>query len=185
VNTPSLMDSIAAGRPLPGAARAHPAPGLGGVECREEAESSVIVVRANCALAPRQLLAAFALAMGLSMLIALGFLAAGAPWILPFSCLELGLLALALFWVVRHAVDRETVTVSAREVLVETRVGARTRRVAFDRAWLQVQDEGDRIALRGHGRHATIGRALAWPARRELARVLDGVLRRRPAARST
>jgi hypothetical protein len=63
-------------------------------------------LRRNCALTPRQVLAAFAVASALSLVIAIVAWSLGARFVLPFTGLEL--LVLAALWLAyaRHAGDR-------------------------------------------------------------------------------
>lgn len=137
--------------------------------------------------APRQLLGVFGLVCLLSLGIGIGFWWAGAPGVLPFAGIELGVLGLTLLVAARHARDAETITLSRRELRVEHRFGRRTERTAFRAEWVRVEPTHGAqslLELTGQGQRARIGRYLRPEWRSALAQELRAALKRecqRPA----
>jgi uncharacterized membrane protein len=135
-----------------------------------------VVCRRNSSLARRERCAAFGLAAAASLAVALAFAAAGAWPVLPYAGLELALLAAAFVWVERRAGEWERVTVAGDRVIVERSARGRLDRREFNRWWLRVELEGERVPLlrlRYAGKAVDFGSALP-PARRvEVARALS------------
>lgn len=143
-------------------------------------------LRRNCALKPRQVMAAFAVACVLSLAAAVVCWALGARLVLPFAGLEL--LALGGLWLAyaRHAGDRETLTLRAGALDVEQQDGATVRHTSFRAAGVRVEParaDGSLIELSGPGRRVQVGRWVRPELRGALARELRRALRE-PAARN-
>ena len=142
-----------------------------------ESEFSV-VSRRNPSLARRERWLAFGLAAAASLAVAAAFVAAGAWVVLPYSALELALLATAFAWVERRAGEWERVVVAGDRVIVERASRGRLERREFNRWWLRVEVDGagtraPRLRLRYAGKAVDFGSALP-PARRvEVARALS------------
>jgi uncharacterized membrane protein len=98
-----------------------------------------VVVRRNNSLARRQLWQVFALLAMVSLALALAFAYAGAWPVLPYSVLELALLAVAFRHVRRRADDWERLTIVGDRVIVERASGGSRQRHEFNRPWLQVE----------------------------------------------
>ena len=142
----------------------------------DESEFSV-VSRRNPGLARRERWTAFGVAAVASFAVAAAFVLAGAWPVLPYSALEIALLAAAFLWVERRAGEWERVTVAGDRVIVERARRGRTDRREFNRRWLRVELHEARarepqLVLRYAGVAMDFGSALP-PARRvEVARAL-------------
>jgi uncharacterized membrane protein len=109
---------------------------------------------------------------------ALAFTVTGGFWpILPFAGLEMGVLALALWFSFRRRLQRQTILLSEDEVRIET-VGIRGYRneVVFPRHWAQVKlrpafvrSHPSRLTIESMGRVCEVGPFLTEGDRRGLA----------------
>ena len=163
-----------------GAAPPPPAPRF--ASAGDEADGSVHwLMKRNCSVAPRQLLAFY---MSLSLLaLAIGaiFWTRGAPFVLPFAGAELLAVGVALLIHARHAADRESLVLRPGRFTVVCTLGRRTEQVEFAPAWVRVEPrhgDGSLIELSGEGRRAAVGRFVRPELRRALADELRAALRR-------
>ncbi|MEO7009500.1 MAG: DUF2244 domain-containing protein [Caldimonas sp.] len=148
------------------------------------------LLRRNCSLAPRQLLAFYASLCLLSLAIAGLFWLRGATLVMPFAGIELLAVGAALLLYARHAADRESIRLHPGRLIVRRVHGPHVEQVEFAPAWVRVEPEsGDRslIELSGQGRRISVGRFVRPELRRQLADELRWALRRwqlspRPAA---
>ena len=133
-----------------------------------------LVARRNNSLGPGGRLGVFAFMFVVSVGIAAAFAVMGAWPILPFAGLEMLVLYLAFRYVDRHAADYERIAIDGDRVEVESFEAGRCRRHEFNRRWarLVVTGEGERVALRSHGRELEIGRFVGAERRLEIAREL-------------
>lgn len=141
------------------------------------------MLRRNCSITPRQLLGFYLSLCVISLLIALLFMAQGAPFVLVFAGLELAAVGAALLVFARHAGDRETLTLAGRSLRVEQRVGNRVDSTDFTAEWLSVEPaagQGSLVQLSGEGRSVRVGRFLRPELRPAFARELRRALRRAP-----
>lgn len=137
-------------------------------------------LRRNVSITPRQLMAAYALLCGVSLVIAAGFWSQGVTVVGLFTGLELLGVGIALLVMARHAGDRETVTLTDRELAVEHYFGASMVRTAFRAEWVRVEpaaDDGSLVELSGEGRSVRVGRHVRPELRVELAQELRRALR--------
>lgn len=142
------------------------------------------VMRRNCSLAPRQVLAAYFAICLVSLSIASVFAWFGAVPVLYFAGLELLLLGMALMVYARHAADHETITLKNSTLAVEHHCGSRVERAEFRADWLRVepaQGQGSLLELSVAGRRTLVGRYLRPEWRQMLARELRQALRRHTA----
>ena len=164
-------------RSVPAAFRFGRETGVGG--------SSVLwLLKRNCSIAPRQLLAFYISFCGLSLAIAGLFWLEGAVLVLPFAGLELVAVGAAFLTYARHATDRETIRLRPGRLLVQCVHASRLEEVEFASDWVRVEPRsGDRslIELSGQGRRVTVGRYVRPELRRQLADELRWALRRWPA----
>jgi len=133
-----------------------------------------LVARRNNSLGPGGRLGVFAFIFVVSVGIATAFAILGAWLILPFAGLEMLVLYLAFRYVDRHAGDYELIAIDGDKVEVESFEGGRRERHEFNRHWarLVVVGDGERVALRSHGRELEIGRFVGAERRLEIAREL-------------
>lgn len=135
----------------------------------------------NCSITPRQLLKVYLSLCAVSLAIAWGFWAAGAPAVFVFAGLELVAVGMALALYARHAADRETITLSGRELAVEHRFGRSVDAARFRAEWVRVEPsagDGSLVEVSGEGRRAQVGRYLRPEWRAQLAREIRAALRR-------
>ena len=139
------------------------------VESREEAHFEMVSHRNNSSSRLVRLLVFGSLGM-FTLLVAVGFMLAGAWPVLPFAGLECVALLLAYSWLRRHDGDYELISVSGHEVVVETHFGGKSERHRLSRYWARVVIEErpggrTRVFLRSHGREFEFGRLLPDEAR--------------------
>ena len=142
------------------------------------------LLKRNCSIAPRQLLAFYASFCLLSLAIAGLFWLKGAVLVMPFAGVELLAVGAALLAYARHAADSETIRLLPGRLTVERVNGAQVEQVEFAPSWVRVEPESsDRslIELSGQGRRIAVGRFVRPELRRELADELRWALRRMPA----
>jgi uncharacterized membrane protein len=134
-----------------------------------------LVARRNNSLSSGGRLLAFFFIFVVSVGIAIAFALLGAWPILPFAGLEMLVLFLAFRYVDRHAADYERIAIDGDRVAVESFEAGRTRHHEFNRSWarLVVDDGGNRLALRSHGRELEIGRFVGAERRIEIAHELE------------
>jgi len=139
------------------------------------------LLKRNCSIAPRQLLAFYASFCGLTLAIGAIFWLEGALLVLPFAGVELLAVGAALFAYARHASDHETIRLHSGRLLVQRLNGSKLEEVEFAPDWVRVEPRrGDRslIELSGQGRRITVGRYVRPELRRQLADELRWALRR-------
>jgi uncharacterized membrane protein len=138
------------------------------------------VLRRNCSMSPRQMLAVFLSLSALMLLIAGFFWWHGATLVLPFAGIEILALGVALVVHARHVGDRETLTLQDGLLQVEHWRGRRVERMAFRALWVRVEPQhGDDslVELSGQGQRMHVGRYLQRTARSALAQELRRALR--------
>lgn len=137
-----------------------------------------VVARANDSLGRRTRWWVFGALAATSLTLAAAFAVAGAWLVLPYSALEIGLLACAFAWCERHAGDCQRIVVAGDRVVVDQATGSRRERREFNRYWLRVvvepagQGQAPRVFLRGGGASWEIGHVLPGPERLAIAREL-------------
>jgi uncharacterized membrane protein len=128
----------------------------------------------------------------LSLTIALIFLLGGYWMILPFTLLELAVVATALYWCVRATHRQEVLTFSVDELLIERGIRAPEQRHVFKRLFARIFVRrprhpwyDTRIAVRSHGREVEIGDFLGPDDKKalviELRRMVDSLAEEAPA----
>jgi uncharacterized membrane protein len=141
-----------------------------------EDEPLRIEIRPNCSLSVRGarvfFLSACLVPFGMG-----GVLAWKGFWpILPFAGLEMALLAWALKVSLERRFHRQTITVTERQVQVESLDGRGSSQVVFPRHWAQVKLRRpaarlhpSRLTIESHGRQYELGGFLTEEERRGLA----------------
>src|SRR5688572_31078612 len=138
------------------------------------------VMRRNCSITPRQLVAVYLSLCAVSLAIAIAFWIVGAPTVLAFAGLELLMLGAAFALYARHATDCETITLAGRELAIEHRCGQGVERASFRAEWVRVEpasDDGSLVEVSGEGRHTRVGRYVRPEWRAQLAQELRLALR--------
>jgi uncharacterized membrane protein len=137
-----------------------------------------VIARAHDSIGSRGRWRAFWILATLSLALALAFAAVGAWLVLPYSLLEVGLLAAAFAWCERHAGDWERLVVAGDQVVVEQAAGSKRHRREFNRYRLRVAVEHQglgrtpHVILRGGGAACEFGNALPVAERLAVAREL-------------
>jgi uncharacterized membrane protein len=98
-----------------------------------------VVSRWNLSLPGRVRWGIFGALATVSLTLALAFVAAGAWMVLPYSVLEMSVLALAFHLVGRRSGDWERLTVCGDRVIVERARGDRHLRREWNRPWVRVE----------------------------------------------
>lgn len=145
------------------------------------------LLKRNCSIAPRQLLATFLVLAALTLAIASVFWLHGAVLVLPFASVELLAVGAAMLLYARHAADFESIDLRPGRLTVEHVSAARVRRAEFQPAWVRVEPQhGGRslIELSGQGQRIAVGRFVRPELRRQLADELRAALRRPAMATS-
>ncbi len=142
-----------------------------------------VVASRNNALATRQRWLIFGILAASSLGVGLALTAFGAWLVLPWSCIEIGALALAFWHVERRARDWERLVVAGDRVIVEREVRGRADRREWNRFWVQVELEGadrgfaaSRLSLRFAGQAVEFGGELPPAERARVAQELKRLL---------
>ena len=139
------------------------------------------LLKRNCSIAPRQLLATFGVLAALTLAIASVFWMHGALLVLPFASVELVAVGAAMLLYARHAADFESIDLRPGRLTVEHVSAARVCRAEFQPAWVRIEPRhGERslIELSGQGQRIAVGRFVRPELRRQLADELRVALRR-------
>jgi uncharacterized membrane protein len=115
----------------------------------------------NCSFTPKQVGIFYLAQATLSLIVASFFLYQGVWLILPFTILELIVLAIALLVYARHATDYERIAIRQGELLLETSHAGRVIQHVFNPSWISVDkalNEHKLIALNYQGKVFEIGR---------------------------
>jgi len=113
----------------------------------------------------------FATLAAASFGLALAFAAVGAWLVLPYSAVEIALLAVAFAYIERRAGDWERLTVTGDRVVLERSIAGRRTRQEWNRPWLVVAVNGDGVVRIGN-EAVEFGRALPATERTAVARTL-------------
>ncbi|MCM5678760.1 DUF2244 domain-containing protein [Schlegelella sp. S2-27] len=138
------------------------------------------VLKRNCSISPRQLMAVYASLCVVSFGIASYFWAHGARVVMFFAWVELLGVAAAMLLYARHAGDRERVALQSGRLVVERCDGSRTERVEFDprRVRVECPDHAEAlIVLSARGTSVEIGQHVRPGLRARLAEELRTALR--------
>lgn len=159
--------------------------GDGNTGPRENASVSIEwLLKRNCSLSPRQLLAVYASLCVISLGIATYFWWNGATLVMPFAWVELLAVGAALLFYARHASDRECIALQPGRLTVEHLSGGRVERAEFLPDWVRVEprdDDRSLIELSGQGHMIAVGRYVRPELRRALAEEFRVALRQWPA----
>jgi uncharacterized membrane protein len=155
-----------------------------GTECAGGAPQR-IEIAPYCSLTVRGALWFFAATCAVSFTIAGVMVLLGFWPIFPFAGLEMAVLAWALKVSLDRRRHRQTITVSDRDVLVESCSGPRCVQVVFPRHWARVTLHRSasrlypsRLVIESHGRQCEVGDFLTEEERRGLAHRLSRLIGR-------
>lgn len=131
----------------------------------------------------RLLLTLYGLMMAVSLGIGTAYFLIGLTLVLPFSGLEMLALGAALYITALRGGERQVITISDREIIVEIGRKQPEQRYQFQRAWARIILERvpaswypSRLLIRSHGRELEIGRFLNEQERLGLANCLRQAL---------
>jgi uncharacterized membrane protein len=148
-----------------------------------DAVPQCIVIAPNCSLSVRGALLFFGGTCFGSFTIAAMMVLLGYWPVLPFAGLEMAVLAWALKTSLARRYHFQSITICDRDVLVESRTGARSVQVVFPRHWAQVKLRRpasrlypSRLTIESHGRQLEIGDFLTEEERRGLAARLSRLI---------
>ncbi len=142
-----------------------------------------VLIQPNRSMNPRAMVGCVAGLAALGGVIATGFLIAGAWWVLPFTGLELILVA-AVFWIVyRRGFDYELLVIDEHKVQLTRKRGTEESRFQFLRYWTRVELRRgahrwhpSRLLIGSHGKRVEIGGCMTESERRALGdRLADWV----------
>ena len=115
----------------------------------------------NCSFTPKQVGIFYLAQSTLSLIVASFFLYQGVWLILPFTLLELVVLAIALLIYARHATDYERIDIRQGELLVETSSAGKVMQFVFNPSWVRVDsvlNSQKLISINYQGQVLEIGR---------------------------
>ena len=122
-----------------------------------------IIAKPNCSLSSKERLGVVVLIASFSLMIATGFVLAGAWLVLPFAGLELLALGFAFYYINCHSGDYESITIEGDKLAIEKHSYKKTSEIVFNRYWARVLlrdlPGGDQaLLLRSHGKEVEFGR---------------------------
>lgn len=123
--------------------------------------------------------------MGISVTLSLAFLVIGAWVVLPYSLLELIVLAACMHYCVWQCRKREVITVTENDVCIEKGVNHPSEKWKYQRHWAKFLIQKPRhswepaiVSIRSHGRETELGNFLNKPDKTELIRQLKRLVPR-------
>ena len=149
----------------------------------ENSHTGIIILRPNNSWNWRANLLFLFILMAVSLSIAFGFLMAGAWVILPFSILELSVVAYCIYYCARQCSRQEVITISDFEVRIERGTRKPAAKETFQRMWAKFFVQTPRhpwdpvgLTIRSHGRESEIGSFLSRTDKRDLVSMLKRVV---------
>lgn len=139
-------------------------------------------LRRNCSLTPKQMLGFYLGLSGVSLAVAGIFWGLGAKLVMPFACLEIVAIGVALLVHARHVTDRDSIRLQGSKLTVERACGPRTERCEFCTEWVRVsplRGSGSLIELSERGKKVVVGRFVRPELRGQLADEMRWALARR------
>lgn len=133
-------------------------------------------LKKNCSISPRQLAQAYMALCVASFLVATYFVMHGAWVVMVFAMLEMTAVAAAFLYFGRHATDRECISLSDAELLIELVQAERSLSFRLDprRTRVAMPEPRQRlIRLEANGERVDVGRYLTERKRQEFAQELN------------
>lgn len=124
------------------------------------------------ALTPTQLWRVYVSLCVLSLLVTGVTWTMGAALVLPFACIELALLGLALQVCIRHAADRDEIAMKADLLRVARHRAGQVELTEFHPRWVRIEPDGldgSLVRLSGQGHSVVVGEFVQRAHRRQLA----------------
>jgi uncharacterized membrane protein len=119
----------------------------------------------------------FAALSMLSLMVAVFFWLMGAPWVMPFACLELAALGVAFVVYTRHAGDAEWIAIQGDQLLVHCCHGGRWTQWQAGLVWLRVGlAPNGLVELKAAGQGLQVGALASSGQRQKLVRELRSAL---------
>ena len=134
------------------------------------------ILKKNCSISPKQLAQAYMALCVASFLVATYFVMHGAWVVMVFAMLEMSAVAAAFIYCGRHATDRECISLSNTELLVELVQAEHSLSFRLDphRTRVAVPQPRQRlIRLEANGERVEVGRYLTERKRQEFAKELN------------
>jgi uncharacterized membrane protein len=134
----------------------------------------------NCAISPAQLGTVYAGLCAICLLIGAYFFWHGTAVVAAFAALELLAVGAAMLVYARHATDGENFVLTGRSLLVEQRVGPRTKRFVLSTDWLKVEPaagQGSLVEISDRKLTLRVGRHLRPELRGAFAHELRQAIR--------
>jgi uncharacterized membrane protein len=132
------------------------------------------------AMSLRQMFGAYLVVSGASVMAAAGLWWVGASQALPIASAELLVLCVGMLLYVRHASDRDAISMKPSLVRVEQQRAGHVRRVDFNPRWVRIEPDlhdGSLVRLSGQGRSVVVGEFVARECRPQLAEEFRWALR--------
>ena len=148
----------------------------------DKRRTGIIILRPDNSWSWRANLVFLSVLMLVSLAIALGFLMAGAWVVLPFSVLELSVVAGCVYYCAKQRSRQEVIRISDFEVRVERGIRKPATQESFRRLWSKFFVQTPRhpwdpvgLVIRSHGRESEIGSFLGRTDKRKLVAMLKQV----------
>lgn len=136
-------------------------------------------IQPNCSLSPSVSLLVYGIVGLIALAVALRFLLLGAWMVLPFTLLEVGLLAWVVVQLTREQQQVEIISIANGEVHIVQRGRRETTEWRFPHYWVKVvlkhtrlRNHPTRLLLRSHGKETEVGHWLTEEERLKLAEEL-------------
>jgi uncharacterized membrane protein len=136
----------------------------------------------NCSFTPKQVLLFYIAQSTFSLLVAGGFLIQGIWQVLPFTALELIVLAIALLIYARHATDYEAITLYQDELIIQTSYAGKPQELHWNPSWVQlgkILTKNKLIEIKYQGKQLELGQFLHVSLRENFLHDLKQSLRQR------
>ncbi len=143
-------------------------------------------IKRNCSGGPFQLISALGFLSLVTLIIGLGFLVVGVPWVLVFAMIEVLVMAICFFVYAKHVTDKEILLISDYQLFVIKQMGKKIESAVFNRAYVWIEwDENTNqsIKLSSSGRGILVGDLLNHQAREVLYSALKKKFRHAPASK--
>jgi uncharacterized membrane protein len=93
------------------------------------------LMKRNCSLTPRRLIQFYAVLVGFSLAVAIGFLIVGVWMVLIFTFIELTAVTLGFLIYSRHALDFEEIKIDGAVLTITRFIGSKTEQFQMNARW--------------------------------------------------